>query len=273
MSIKYRVGVMPGPWPTGPAGADLLWRFIDACETSEIDSLWFSERLSSPLPVLEPMTTMAAVAARTRRLKFGPSVLVTPFRSPVVMARELAMLDYMSGGRILLGIGVGWLEEEFNALGVPFHERGPRTDEYILAMRELWAAEKPTFKGKFVQFKDAYCRPQPVNKAVPIIVGGHSEAAAKRAGKLGDGFFPARDAPADMIALARKTAAAAGRDPNKLEITVSMPEDLERLAALKQLGVSRVLVPATPMAGLKQMVRGPEDVLKFKATIERYAAL
>jgi len=225
------------------------------------------------IPLPDPLIWMAYVAAATRRIKLATGILILPQHQPVLAAKQIATLDYMSGGRILLGIGVGWLEEEFNALGVPFHERGPRTDEYILAMRELWAAEKPTFKGKFVQFKDAYCRPQPVNKAVPIIVGGHSEAAAKRAGKLGDGFFPARDAPADMIALARKTAAAAGRDPNKLEITVSMPEDLERLAALKQLGVSRVLVPATPMAGLKQMVRGPEDVLKFKATIERYAAL
>ena len=129
MSIKYRIGVMPGPWPAGPEGADLVWRFVDVCEQSDIDSLWFSERLSSPLPVLEPMTTMAAVAARTKRLKFGPSVLVAPFRSPVLMARELAMIDYLSGGRMLPAVGIGVeLEREFQAAGVPFRERGRRTD-------------------------------------------------------------------------------------------------------------------------------------------------
>src|SRR5919204_3766230 len=143
MSIKYRIGVMPGPWPSGPDGPDLLWRFIDACERGDIDSLWFSERLSSPAPMLEPMTTMAAVAARTRRLKFGPSVLITPFRSPVMMARELAMLDYMSDGRALPAVGIGVEQEkEFLAAGVPFKERGRRTDEAIAIMRRLWSEDK-----------------------------------------------------------------------------------------------------------------------------------
>src|ERR671936_1224577 len=118
MSIKYRIGVMPGPWPSGPEGTDLLWRFIDTCERGDIDSVWFSERLSSPQPVLEPMTTMAAVAARTARLKFGPSVLVAPFRSPVLMARELAMIDYISGGRMLPAVGIRVeLEKEVQAAG------------------------------------------------------------------------------------------------------------------------------------------------------------
>ena len=222
------------------------------------------------IPLPDPLIWMAYVAAATKTIKLATGILILPQHQPVLAAKQIGTLDYMSGGRILLGIGVGWLKEEFAALGVPFEERGARTDEYIKAMRELWSADKPTFNGKFVQFKDAYCRPQPVNKSVPIIVGGHSEAAAKRAGRLGDGFFPARDAPADLIALARKEAEKAGRDPAKLEITASMPEDMERIPALAQLGVTRLLVPATPMAGLKQMVRGPEDVAKFREVIERY---
>src|SRR5262244_2563647 len=136
MRIKYRLGVMPGPWPTGPDGAEFLWRLVDLCETTEIDSLWLSERLSSPLPVPEPMTTMAAVAARTRHLKFGPSVLITPFRPPAVMAREIAMIDYISGGRMLPAVGVGVEQDrEFRAAGVPFKERARRTDEAIRIMR------------------------------------------------------------------------------------------------------------------------------------------
>src|SRR3990167_9084865 len=140
MTIKYRIGAMPGPWPAGPGGRDLLFQLIDLCEREGVDSLWFSERLSSPLPVLEPMTTMAVVAARTRRLKFGPSVLVAPFRSPVLAARELAMLDYLSGGRCLPAVGIGVEQErEFRAAGVPFRERGRRTDEAIRIMRRCWA--------------------------------------------------------------------------------------------------------------------------------------
>src|SRR5262245_26512880 len=100
MKIKYRVGVMPGPWTAGADGVELFWRFVDQCESTDVDSVWFSERLTSPQPVLEPITTMAAVAARTRRLKFGPSVLIAPFRSPVLLARELAMIDYLSGRRM-----------------------------------------------------------------------------------------------------------------------------------------------------------------------------
>ena len=129
MRMKYRIGVMPGPWTTGEDGIELFWRFVDLCESTDIDSVWFSERLSSPQPVLEPMTTMAAVAARTRRLKFGPSVLIAPFRSPVLLARELAMIDYLSNGRMLPAVGVGAEQDrEFRAAGIAVKERGRRTD-------------------------------------------------------------------------------------------------------------------------------------------------
>ena len=152
MQIKYRIGVMPGPWPGGglDGGRDFLWQLIDLCEQTAIDSIWFSDRLSSPLPVLEPMTTMAAVAARTQRLKFGPSVLVAPFRSPVLAARQLAMLDYLSAGRVLPAVGIGVEQErEFQAAGVPFRERGRRTDEAIKIMRQCWDEPEVTFAGEF----------------------------------------------------------------------------------------------------------------------------
>ena len=166
MRLKYRVGTMPGPWPTGPGGVDQLWRLVDLCETSGIDSLWFSDRLSSPLHVLEPLTTMAAVAARTRRLKFGPSVIVAPFRSPVLLAREMAMIDYLSGGRMLPAVGIGVEQEgEFRAAGVPFKERGRRTDEAIAIMRRCWAEEPVTFAGEFWQLGRVSVLPRPVQHA------------------------------------------------------------------------------------------------------------
>jgi len=176
----------------------------------------------------------------------------------------------MTGGRLILGIGVGWLAEEFDAIGAPFEQRGKRTDEYIAAMRELWQSDSPTYKGDYVDFKNANCRPQPVNGTIPIVIGGHSKAAARRAGKLGDGFFPARGAPGPVIELARQTAAENGRDPACLEITLSMPEDPNDIPALAKLGVSRLMIPVAPMSGLTS-VSTPEDVLRLRDTVEKYA--
>jgi probable F420-dependent oxidoreductase len=215
MVIKYRIGVMPGPWPHG-ATRDFLWSLIDACERSEIDSLWFPERLSSPVPVLEPITAMAAVAARTRRLKFGPSVLIAPFRSPVLMAREIAMLDALSDGRMLPAVGVGVEQErEFRAAGVPFKERARRTDEAIRIMRACWTGEEVTIAGDFWHLDRITVLPRPVQQPMPLWIGGNSEAAMRRAGRLGDGWIPSFIRPEQFRVGVEKTlefAAEAGRE-------------------------------------------------------------
>ena len=216
MSIKYRVGVMPGPWPAGPAGRDFFWRFVDLCEKSEIDSVWFSERLSSPVPVPEPMTAMAAVAARTTRLKFGPSVFITPFRPPVMAAREIAMIDYLSGGRMLPAFGIGVEQErEFHAAGVPFKERGRRTDEALAIMRRVWAEDEVSFAGEFWKLDRITVLPRPVQQPLPVWIGGSSEAAMRRTGRLGDGWIPSFITPEQFRVGVQKTqtfAAAAGRE-------------------------------------------------------------
>ena len=130
----------------------------------------------------DPLIWMAHMAGATSKIKFGTAILILPQHSPVVCAAQVATLDYMSGGRVLLGIGVGWLEEEFKAIGAPFERRGPRTDEYVAAMRELWANDCATFDGEFVQFTDTYSLPRPVRASVPIIVGGlHVRAAVRDA--------------------------------------------------------------------------------------------
>jgi probable F420-dependent oxidoreductase len=211
MKIKYRIGVMPGPWPAAGDGAEFLWRFVDLCERTGVDSLWFSERLSAPMIVPEPITTMAAVAARTRRLKFGPSVLVMPFRAPVIAARELAMIDYLSGGRMLPAVGIGVeSEREFKAAGVPFRERGRRTDEAIRIMRLLWEQDEVTFAGEFWTLERVSVLPKPVQKPFPLWIGGNSEAAMRRAGRLGDGWIPSFITPAQMRIGVEKTQAFAG---------------------------------------------------------------
>ncbi len=223
------------------------------------------------IPLPDPLIWMAYVAAATKRIKLATGILILPQHNPVVVAKQVATLDYMTGGRILLGVGVGWLKEEFEVLGVPFEDRGKRTDEYMLALRELWGSNSPTFNGEFVKFKSTYCQPQPVNGGVPIIVGGHSKAAARRAGRFGDGFFPARGAPRELFDIARAEAKAAGRDPEKLELTVSMPDRLEDMPELIKLGVSRVLVPVSGMAGLAAVISAPDDALGWKSIIDKYA--
>ena len=146
------------------------------------------------MPIPDPLIWMAYAAAATSKINLATGILIVPQRNPVVAAKQIATLDLMSGGRVLLGIGVGWLEEEFNAIGVPFGDRGRRTDEYIATMQELWATDQSSFDGEFTQFTAVNSQPKPVGGAVPIIVGGHSKAAARRAGRLGHGFFPARGA-------------------------------------------------------------------------------
>ena len=218
----------------------------------------------------DPLIWMAYVASATRFINLATGILILPQHSPVVAAKQIATLDHLSGGRVLLGIGVGWLREEFEAIGVPFEDRGRRTDEYVAVLRELWTAERPTFAGEFVDFDAAYCRPQPAQGTVPIIVGGHSRPAARRAGRIGDGFFPARGASSELIGLARRTADEHGRDGQALEITTSLPEDLDDIPKLAALGVDRLLVSVSGMAGLPAAVKDPDDALTWRELIEKH---
>lgn len=223
------------------------------------------------IPMPDPLIWMAYVAAATQSIKLATGILILPQHNPVITAKQVATLDHMSGGRVILGIGVGWLREEFEAIGVPFDDRGARTDDYVAAMRALWSQEKPSYHGEFANFDGVYCRPQPIGGSVPIIVGGDSKPAARRAGRLGDGYFPARGAPADLIELARSSATEAGRDPDALEITTSLPDDLELIPEYAAAGIDRLLVPVSPMAGLKTVIANPDEALAWRATVEKYA--
>ena len=264
---------------------------VQAAEAAGFESIWTVEHTVVPagyrsaypystdgkmaggiddFPLPDPLIWMAYVAAATTKIKLATGILILPQHNPVVAAKQIATLDVMSRGRVLLGIGVGWLKEEFEAIGVSFDDRGERTDEYVQALRALWTEEKPTFSGNHVSFAGAYCRPQPVNGTVPIIVGGHSHAAARRAGRLGDGFFPARGASAELIDLARRAAEQADRDPRKLEITTSAPVSNNEIPELAARGIHRLLVPVAPMPGMAA-VSTIEDVLKWRTTIERFA--
>jgi probable F420-dependent oxidoreductase len=200
----------------------------------------------------DPLIWLAYVAARTSTLRLGTGILIVPQRNPVVLAKELATLDHLSGGRMILGAGIGWLEEEFEALGVPFAGRGRRTEESIAAMRALWSQDQASYDGSTTSFRNCFLRPQPPGGTIPVHVGGHSEAAARRAGRIGDGFFPfgvTRDELTSLLGSMRRAAEEAGRDPESIEVSVQSNVTAAEAARaeateLRALGATRILVPA-----------------------------
>ncbi|MBV8751340.1 MAG: TIGR03619 family F420-dependent LLM class oxidoreductase [Hyphomicrobiales bacterium] len=158
----------------------------------------------------EQLTAIAYLAGKTSRLRFLTSVMVVPHRPAVLTAKMLATIDVLSGGRLIVGIGAGWLKEEFEALGTPpFEERGAVTDEYMRAFRELWTKDAPQFDGRYVKFKDVVFAPKPVQKCPPIWVGGESGPALRRSARLGDGWYPIGTNPQfPMNTMGRYRAAA-----------------------------------------------------------------
>lgn len=202
-------------------------------------------------PFPEPFTALAFVAGATERIRLSTGVLILPERNPVLFAKQVATLDGLSGGRLQLGVGIGWLREEFEALGMKWEGRGRRMDECIEAMRALWTGEPASYHGEFVAFDDVVCDPRPLQPGgVPLIIGGHSEAAARRAGRLGDGFVPTgRGGGSDPVALVRSMRSAAeeaGRDPNEIAVYSGASTDPELLDRLVEEGVTGVFIAAFP---------------------------
>ena len=207
-------------------------------------------------PIPDPLIWLAFVAAAAPSLRLGTCILIVPQRNPLVLAKELATLDKLTDGKVELGLGVGWLQEEFEALGVPWERRGARNDEYIAAMRALWAGPHAEFHGEFVDFAPATCSPRPVNGSIPVHVGGDTPAAIRRAVRIADGFFPGEgdsERLGELLARLRGAAEQAGRDPGSIEISaifgVQMADPVGGVEQLAALGVSRIMVPAFLFAG------------------------
>lgn len=262
----------PGTLPEHAAGLARM------AEENGFESLWTVEHVVVPagydtdypysrngrmpggedVPIPDPLIWLSFVAAHTKTIVLGTGILILPQRNPLVLAKATATLDVLSNGRLRLGVGVGWLEEEFDALAVPFAERGARTDEYIEALRVLWRDPEPTFDGRFVSFTKAKSYPKPSSPdGIPIVIGGHSKSAARRAGRLGDGFFPALTTPdklGPLITEMNSAAIEAGRDPAAIEITCGGAFDAEGIARFADMGVSRIVIPppAWDLEGLKE---------------------
>jgi len=257
-------------------GIDDVQALVDLAVRAEqlgLDSVWTHDHVFNVAhvferiggrPYYEPLTLLAYVAARTTRVRLGTSVLVLPYHHPIRLAKTAATLDVLSGGRLILGVGVGAVENEMEAMGTPFKERGPFTDEAIAAMRTLWREEDPRFDGRYSRFAGMKFSPKPRQKPIPIVVGGVSRAAIRRAARLGDGWQPlglSPEALAQGMATLREEVRATGRDPAEVPVSIAMsitastghraalgttPVEIAGTArAFAEIGVDTLVVSAT----------------------------
>ena len=211
MSIGIGLGI--AGFPFSSPKAFLSW--IDLCEARGVDSVWLSERIVSRQPTLELMTTFGMIAGRTERLKFGMNAIVVSLRDPLILAKECASLDYLSGGRLLPVFGVGGeTNPEFRATNRSPKGRGPQSDEALDIMAALWTGEPVTYAGKYYQYDEAVISPKPVQDPLPLWIGGSSEAAIRRTARIGTGWLAGLQSPAQVkpvVDAIREQSAGAGR--------------------------------------------------------------
>jgi probable F420-dependent oxidoreductase len=200
------VGLISYPF-AHPAG---FWRWVDMCEAEGADSLWQSDRLIGTTPILECLSMLAAVAGRTRRMKFGMNVLSVAMRDPVLVAKQCATIDLLSGGRLLPAFGIGsTTSQEWDALGLDFAGRGTRADEALEIITRLWAGETLDFAGTHFHVRDVTIRPRPVQSDLPMWIGGASAAAIRRTARFGTGWQGGIEQPAQIAAIVGAIATAA----------------------------------------------------------------
>jgi len=251
------------------ARPELLVQVAQKAEALGFESVWIPEHLAVPLHITsrypysadgkfpggpsaalhDPFVALGFVAACTKTIKLGTGVFVLPLRNPLAVAKAAASVDVLSQGRLLFGVGIGWLEDEFNAVGMPFKDRAARTREWIAMMKALWTEETPQFSGKFHSFAALGFNPKPVQKPhPPIIFGGDSRPALKRTAELGDGWFGVRytpDSVKPILATLKELTDKAGRDFSTLEISVGMepgqPLNLDTVKRFADAGVHRLM--------------------------------
>ncbi len=211
LNVAVGVGLMEFPF----SGAAAYWRWVDLCEAGGVDSIWQTDRLVSPVPHLECMSAMAALAGRTRRIKFGVNVLSLAMRDAVLVARQCATIDFLSNGRLLPAFGIGSpLGPEWTALNLDPKTRGRKTDEGLEVIRRLWSEDRVDFTGVHYQLSGATIAPKPVQPDLPMWIGGSSEAAVRRTARFGTGWQAGPETPAQavqMVTAIKKAAAELGR--------------------------------------------------------------
>jgi probable F420-dependent oxidoreductase len=262
----HAIGIGAGAKP------DVIRELAIAAEGSGFATLWSGEhvvmvdepasrypysddgRIAVPAAAdwIDPMIGLSFAAAATLTIELATGVLLLPEHNPVSLAKQAATLDFLSGGRFTMGIGIGWSREEFAALGLPFERRGARTAEYVSAMRTLWRDDVASFSGEFTHFDAVRVNPKPLrNRHIPIVMGGNSDAALRRAAAWGDGWYGFNldgvSAVAERVATLRELCRDAGRDPDELFVAVALldPQPAD-VAHLVELDVDQLVVVAGP---------------------------
>lgn len=239
---------------SGRAASAVLLDAARRAETLGYDSVWTADRIITPweintpypysadqrfivppdIPFLEPLTCLAFLAGGTQTVSLGMSVLVMPYRHPLHWAKIATTIDHLSKGRLILGVGVGWMVEEFDALGAPFKERGMVADEQLEVVDRLWRDDRPSFTGRYYRFQEVGFAPKPLQTPrIPLWIGGEGERAQRRAARYGDAWFPyfVRTTPRELAARfdnVRRWAAEAGRDPDRIRLACCLPIELSR---------------------------------------------
>jgi probable F420-dependent oxidoreductase len=240
---------------------DAMREIARLAEDLGYESVWGGEHVvlprprtpESPMepeePILDPTVALTFLAAQTERVLLGTGVIILPQRNPLVLAKELASLDVLSTGRLLFGIGAGYLEPELRAIGVPMAERGARTDEYLAAIQALWYADEPAYTGRFVAFSGLDAHPRPLQRPVPVVVGGHTPAAYRRAVRSGHGWYGfalSVEAAAHHVRELSRTASELGRPSELGDLEISVTPrgrlDAREVTRFAEAGVQRLVL-------------------------------
>ncbi len=295
MGLKF--GLRIPPPQMGPiADPDFIVRYSQLAESCGFESLWTIDHAlmcveydstypykttgRTPIPadanMPDPLITMMLIASVTERIRVGTAMLILPQRHPIALAKEIATLDQYSRGRVTLGVGVGWVEEEVTIMQQDFHDRGRRADEWIEILRTLWSEGVSEYEGRYFQFKGIVSSPKPAQSGgIPLMIGGHSEAAARRAGRYGDEFYPHwstrgpnEEELAKLMLVIVREAEAAARDPASVGLTLTSTSDAKTAYATAELcaklGAERVVV-LPPQGELDGAL--PEELDRFRETV------
>ncbi len=258
--LKFGLTGMSGGAASYP---EALVNLSQAAESAGFDSLWAGEHIiladsSTRMPatsrLLNPLLALTYMAAHTKTIRLGTGVLLLPQHEPLILAKELATLDVLSGGRLMVGIGVGWSEEEYQALGIPYSERGTRADEYLAAMRVIWSEEKPAYHGQYVSFQGVQAYPHPIQQPTPpIITGGRAPAVIRRTIEQAHGWYGYAfdlDETAVILAKLREAATRYQRPASLGELDISVapriPIDKDTARRFADLGVHRLIFIPPP---------------------------
>lgn len=260
------------------ADAEAVRRVAQAVETAGFDSVWTGEHVVLPdpqappspappeMPFLDPAVALAFAAAHTTRIRLGTGIIILPQRNPLVLAKELATLDVISKGRLIFGVGVGYLQAEFDALGIPFEHKGARTDDYLQAIRAMWTQPQPAHRGRFVSFAGIQAFPRPVQRPhPPIVIGGNTPPAFRRAVRCGNGWYGFAmnlETTAQCVAALKEAAEQVERPaelgPLEISITPLAAMDADTVKRFADLGVHRLILyyPASTAEDLVAFVEG-----------------